>query len=899
MRIDTESLKANTDIVDVIGRHVPLKKKGSEWEGICPFHDDTKASLKVNRTKQVFGCFACGVGGGSIEFLMQLGLTFKEACNELAGGDIAAPKPIEKRKAKEVTKAVIWKQVQPEIARWPSEIHHYKHGNPSRVWEYRSAEGNPLGYICRFDLPDGTKEVLPYIYATDGVRKEWRWQGFDQPRPLYNLDQLTDRPDAPVLVVEGEKTAEAAAALLPNYVVTCWQGGANAITKTNWEQLQGRKVLLWPDNDHTHRYGPKHPKKGKLKPFHEQPGNFAMLEIADHIKPLASGVRWIGNPEGTPCGWDVADADWTPEQTKEHIKTHLQAVPVRPEPGFDAEEEIPEQAPPPPPIPDLPLVLDEDEVYRPFRVLGYSKDGDSTKYHFFGYMSRTVISLSAGGMSKNNLLQLAPLNYWEGKSLGAGGKLKSELIANQLISECTSRGFFSDKNIRGRGAWVETDGTVVLHNGDRLVVNGTSTELVKHKSRLIYECSEPLGFNTLDPLPATEASKLIEVLKLLNWDRDVNAYLLAGWCVVAPICGALSWRPHVWLTGAAGTGKSWVFKNIVRKLLGDTCVAVQGETTEPGLRQTLGHDALPVVFDEAEGEDRRAQDRMQSVLALMRAASADDGGIMAKGTAGGSARTYRIRSCFAFASIAYQVAQQSDRTRVTVLGLVRAMDKDRDSRWNKLQEDYHTLITNEWVRRLQARTVSLIPVILENARTFATASAMVIGEQRAGDQLGAMLAGAYSLHSGKRITLDEAKAWVAARKWDEEKGLDRTRDEFALLSFLLEQTVSIETHGGRWDRTIAEAVAIAYGIEQSGDITPDGAASRLKRCGFKLDGDFLAISNTSDWIIKKLEGRQWAKNHNKILLRIDGAKALPSMRFGPGLATRAVGVPLALLWENP
>jgi putative DNA primase/helicase len=896
MRIDTESLKANTDIVTVVGRHVPLKKKGSEYVGLCPFHDDTHASLHVNQTKQVFLCPACGVNGDSIDFLVNLGLTFKEACNELAGGDISAPKPIEKRKAKEVTKAVVWKQQQPD--EHPTEFRHYKHGSPSKVWPYKTATGELLGFIARFDLPDGTKEVLPYIYATDGVRKEWRWQGFDQPRPLYNLDQLTARPDATVLVVEGEKTADAAQALLPGYVVTCWQGGANAITKTNWEPLQGRKVLVWPDNDYTHRYGKKHPKAGKLKPFHEQPGNYAMLEIADLLTPMGAAVRWIGNPEGTPCGWDVADSDWNTDQAKAHIKTHLQAVPQRPEPGFEPEEELP-APPPPPPLPPLPAGdAVDDDVYQPFRVLGYSKDGESTKYHFFGYMSQTVISLSASGISKNNLLQLAPLNYWEGQGLCNGGKLKSELIANRLIEQCTTKGHFSDKNIRGRGAWVETDGTVVLHNGDRLVVNGQPSALTKHKSKFIYESSEPLGFNTVDALSATEASKLIDVLKLLNWDRDVNAYLLAGWCVVAPICGALSWRPHVWLTGAAGTGKSWVFKNIVRKLLGDTCVAVQGETTEPGLRQTLGHDALPVVFDEAEGEDRRAQDRMQSVLALMRAASADDGGIMAKGTAGGSARTYRIRSCFAFASIAYQVAQQSDRTRVTVLGLVRAMDRERDARWKKLQEDYHNLITNEWVRRLQARTVGLIPVILENSRTFSTAAAMVIGEQRAGDQLGAMLAGAYSLHSGKRITLEEAKAWVEARKWDEEKGLDRTRDEFALLSYLLEQTVQIETHGGRWDRTIAEAVAIALGYEQSSDITPDGAMSRLRRCGFKIDGDFLAISNTSDWILKKLDGKQWAKNHNKILLRIDKSKALPSMRFGPGLATRAVGVPLALLFEN-
>ena len=367
--------------------------------------------------------------------------------------------------------------------------------------------------------------------------------------------------------------------------------------------------------------------------------------------------------------------------------------------------------------------------------------------------------------------------------------------------------------------------------------------------------------------------------------------------MIAPLCGALNWRPHIWLTGAVGTGKSWVFKNIVRRLMENIALAVQGETSEAGLRQMLGHDALPVVFDEADGEDRRSQDRMQSVMALMRAASADDGGVMAKGTAGGNAVTYKIRSCFAFASVAVQVAQQSDRTRVTILGLVRDDKPNRKERWAELQKLHLDIMTNEFVRGVQARSVQMLPIILENARTFSAAAATVVGEQRAGDQLGAMLAGAYSLHSDNRITLEAAIKWLEERDLDEERSLDKTRDEILLVSYLLEQMTTVEGAFTKYERNVGELVAIASYIQQ-GDIQAETAHDRIKRLGIKVDGDYMVISNTADWVRSKLLNTPWSKNHHKILLRIEGAKAFDTTRFGAGIQTRAVGIPLGVIFEK-
>ena len=66
-----DAVKERADIVDVVGEHVVLKKKGREFVGVCPFHDDTKPSMTVSPAKQFYYCFSCGAGGNSIKFLME------------------------------------------------------------------------------------------------------------------------------------------------------------------------------------------------------------------------------------------------------------------------------------------------------------------------------------------------------------------------------------------------------------------------------------------------------------------------------------------------------------------------------------------------------------------------------------------------------------------------------------------------------------------------------------------------------------------------------------------------------------------------------------------------------------------------------------------------------------
>src|SRR5690606_5528460 len=80
-----DDLLARTDIVEIVGARVPLKRKGREYAAPCPFHDERTPSFYVSPTKQFYHCFGCGAHGTAISFLMNYDrLEFLDAVEELA-----------------------------------------------------------------------------------------------------------------------------------------------------------------------------------------------------------------------------------------------------------------------------------------------------------------------------------------------------------------------------------------------------------------------------------------------------------------------------------------------------------------------------------------------------------------------------------------------------------------------------------------------------------------------------------------------------------------------------------------------------------------------------------------------------------------------------------------------
>jgi putative DNA primase/helicase len=178
------------------------------------------------------------------------------------------------------------------------EIHHGKLGRPSRVWSYYDADGGFSGHICRFETGrqngNADKEFRPYrhgILTKNGkARTGWHWKGWGQARPLYNLPELLTRPDARVIVVEGEKKVDAARRLFPDCVPVSPMNGARSLHKTDWTPLAGRTVTIWPDNDPTSR------------------DFFAAKATKLAFTAGAADVAVVAVPQQWPEKWDLADS---------------------------------------------------------------------------------------------------------------------------------------------------------------------------------------------------------------------------------------------------------------------------------------------------------------------------------------------------------------------------------------------------------------------------------------------------------------------------------------------------------------------------------------------------------------------------------------------------------------
>ena len=280
------------------------------WMAKCPAHEDKVKSLSVRESEDITLLF-CHAHCQPIEVLEALDLPWSAMFGDADDHLIRpvppkgeeAPKPI--RRPTPVASTIVM-PIRTGVP-VPNSVLLYKGQKPSKTWWYRNAEGQPLFATCRWDIDGEKKRIRHITMHREGNALCWKLGDLPSPRPLYGLDRLALMPDQAVLLVEGEKTAEAAHGRIESgAVAVTWCGGAAALNKVDWSPLDGKEVICWPDAD---RAGIE-----CMQDLCEQHKGWRLVEplpwveegwdLADPTPPHVN-VSELFNKAWTPSSWDI------------------------------------------------------------------------------------------------------------------------------------------------------------------------------------------------------------------------------------------------------------------------------------------------------------------------------------------------------------------------------------------------------------------------------------------------------------------------------------------------------------------------------------------------------------------------------------------------------------------
>lgn len=566
-------------------------------------------------------------------------------------------------------------------------------------------------------------------------------------------------------------------------------------------------------------------------------------------------------------------------------------------------------SPPPPPSHEagpIPLgddmagmVMDQNDIEGdgglPFYTLGFN-DG---LYYYYPFRTMQIVALTPSGHSINNLLQLASLGEWQDNPIFQ--RCKPNEIAlyawNWLSNRAHEMGVFNPGHrIRGRGVWVD-DGRIVYHAGHVLYVDGIKTSMRAFKSWYVYVQGEAMREPGHEILNNADAYKLRAICEAFSWENKLSGSLLAGWIAIAPVCAMLKKRPHIWVTGESGSGKTTA-QNLIRDILEGISFNFKGGTTEPKIREDVKYDALPILYDEAEAENQAQKSIMESVLRLCRISF--DGGIVGKF----GQQPFNARFMMALFSINPSIKAFADQRRISLMVLKKNRSATALDDYKKLCKMIAETITPEWRMMFLNRIVKYMPVILDNIDTFNMSARRVLGDAAAADQIAPMLAGLYFLSSTDEITPDAADEWIRKHQWDDHTTIGESTDPERLLDRITTSTIDYEpASGSKRSVTIGELIVAAAGRDTDGTIAKDRADTKLRHYGIKISAPELFVANNNQNLARLLKDTTWVSGDGgwaRTLGDIQGArKEKNPTTFSRGTKKqRYTAIPLNLFIED-
>jgi putative DNA primase/helicase len=785
-----------SDILQIVQRVAPGGKiTAGEYISLNPRRaDKTAGSFRINLTTQAWSDFATGDKGGSIVSYATycMGITDRETFkwldeNKFGRDDDKTAAPAEKPVKPTNPNEIQFPEIPEDFPKPPDS--HFKHGKPDETYYYSA------GIVMRFNAKEGQPKsfsvLTPWLI---NQKPEWKWKGFADPKPLYNVDKLN--PDLPIIIVEGEKTVHSGEIISKKYNFITWPGGSGGVKKADWAQLgQGKRCFIIPDND--------------------EPGSKSAQYIQEQVNGLLCRV-----PTGKPEGWDIADG-CTEEELEQILKSSE-------------------------------TTISTSEL--PFQVLGFTNPPYTVIYRRRDNCE--IVPIAFKNHKKEELLALASAAYWT--TFCGGEKINAFFIQSVLAEMAHKAGRFNGEKVRGYGAWTD-DNRAIYNNGETIA----DIPINKFETKYYYRYGKRITGDIKEQL----FPELIDIFGLLGFSTS-DQMLLMGWCCIAPICGCLTWRPHVWITADHGSGKSTILQQIVKPLIGKALFCVSN-TSEAGLRQELGNNSFPVMFDEAEGKTKQSMDNMSRIIELARKSSGNMSGHTFKGTPGGRSFTYTIQSSFCFSSINPPIEEAADESRITELEYHR-LDVDK---WHILHQSIIKTITPERCEALRVNTINHIDTILASIEVVRKVLSSHSENSRLSDQYSPMIAGAWHVGHNDIIDEENAKTMIdmafdGKSKQEIREGKEIIPDSQQCLTDIM--TIGISVGGGK-------IMSVGTLINQFCDISNIGiennqAILNVYGIGITSDRSAVCIHERNTEFRRLLERTPWRSGISKVLKRLQGVQ---------------------------
>ena len=380
-------------------------------------------------------------------------------------------------------------------------------------------------------------------------------------------------------------------------------------------------------------------------------------------------------------------------------------------------------------------------------------------------------------------------------------KLAFDRLGIDIVEACSIAGNFRRDKLRGTGVWCDPveRNVLIINSAEKVWRTDGKIQSRVEKGGHIYQASSTLGV-TEGTAEATTAEIEEFRVALATWRftrGDTDVKLVLGWVMLAFVCGALKWRPHISITGGLQAGKSTLVE-LIGVILGHAALVRDGGSSESGVRQELGARSCAVLLDEAESD----ADRLNNLITFFRSGSSGTKKVM--GTPSHAAQIFEMRAMGLVAGIIPPKMAPADESRFIQLQL-DGNNPEAISQPSRLIRD--PFAARNLGVKVFARMLRQWPRFCNCNNAVREAMRAAGREPRFVDTFAATIAASWVGQYDQPMTSEEAVRYVASFDLgDDGSRLNEANDETLIWHHLLLSQIQIGNHS----ISIASAAEFAF-----------------------------------------------------------------------------------------